>query len=45
MGKQGKLTLILRSLEKMPKKQRQKIGSQANELKNFFKAEAGLGKW
>src|SRR3989338_2241309 len=37
LGKQGKLTLIFRSLEKLPKKQRQKTGSQANELKNFFK--------
>jgi phenylalanyl-tRNA synthetase alpha chain len=36
-GKQGKLTEVLRSLEKLPKAQRVKTGRAANELKNFLK--------
>ena len=37
LGKQGKLTQILRSLEKLPKAKRVKIGREANELKNFLR--------
>ena len=36
LGKRGELTRILRSLEKMPKKKRAKIGSQANAIKNLL---------
>lgn len=36
-GKKGELTLILRSLEKLPKAKRVKIGKSANELKNFLR--------
>lgn len=36
LGKQGELTLILRSLEKMPKAQRAILGRESNELKNFI---------
>jgi len=36
LGKKGKLTRILRSLEKMPKAKRIKIGKEANQLKNFL---------
>jgi phenylalanyl-tRNA synthetase alpha chain len=38
-GKEGKLTLILRSLEKLPKTQRAKIGQETNEFKIFFKED------
>ncbi len=38
LGKrEGKLTQILRSLEKLPKAKRVKIGREANELKNFLR--------
>ena len=37
LGKKGELTLILRSLEKWPKKKRIKIGKEANELQDFLK--------
>ena len=37
LGKEGQLTQILRSLEKLPKTERVKIGKEANELKNFLK--------
>jgi phenylalanyl-tRNA synthetase alpha chain len=37
LGKKGKLTLILRSLEKLPKAKKKKIGSQVNKLKDFLK--------
>ena len=37
LGKQGKLTQILRSLEKLPKAKRVKVGKKANTLKNFLK--------
>lgn len=36
LGKKGELTLILRSLEKMPKAQRAIFGKESNELKNFI---------
>jgi len=36
LGKKGELTQILRSLEKLPKAKRVKVGKQANELKKFF---------
>ena len=36
LGKRGQLTQILRSLEKLPKAKRVKVGKQANELKKFF---------
>jgi len=35
-GKEGKLTLILRSLEKMPKARRIKIGKETGEFRFFF---------
>jgi len=37
LGKKGELTQILRSLEKLPKEKRVKVGKAANELKNFLK--------
>lgn len=37
LGKKGKLTLVLRSLEKLSRTKRVKIGREANELKNFLK--------
>ena len=37
LGKKGKITLILRSLEKLPKAKRVKIGRETNELKNFLR--------
>ncbi len=36
LGKKGKLTQVLRSLEKLPKAKRVKIGKEANQLKNFL---------
>ena len=39
LGKQGELTLVLRSLEKLPEEKRKKVGKEANELKNFLKVE------
>jgi len=39
LGKQGELTLVLRSLERLPKAKRIKIGKEANEIKNFFKVQ------
>jgi len=36
LGKGGELTLVLRSLEKLPKAQRIKVGREANEIKNFL---------
>ncbi|MFC1629797.1 phenylalanine--tRNA ligase subunit alpha [Patescibacteria group bacterium] len=39
LGKRGKLTQVLRSLEKLPKTQRIKTGKASNELKSFFKKE------
>ena len=37
LGKKGELTQILRSIEKLPKAKKIKIGKEANELKNFLK--------
>jgi len=37
LGKRGEITRILRSLEKLPKAKRVKIGREANELKNFLR--------
>ncbi|OIO50289.1 MAG: phenylalanine--tRNA ligase subunit alpha [Parcubacteria group bacterium CG1_02_44_65] len=37
LGKQGELTQVLRSLEKLSKEKRAKIGKDANELKKFLK--------
>jgi len=37
LGKQGKLTQILRSLEKLPKAKRANIGKEANKFKNFLR--------
>jgi len=36
LGKQGELTQVLRSLEKLSKEKRAKIGKEANELKKFL---------
>lgn len=36
LGKQGELTNILRSLEKMPAARRVKVGKESNELKDFI---------
>jgi len=36
LGKKGELNLVLRSLEKLPKKKRVKVGSEANEIKKFL---------
>lgn len=37
LGKKGELTLVLRSLEKLSKDRRVKVGKEANELKNFLR--------
>jgi phenylalanyl-tRNA synthetase alpha chain len=37
LGKQGQITSVLRSLEKLPKAKRAKMGQAVNELKNFLK--------
>jgi len=37
LGKRGELTQVLRSLEKLPKAKRVKIGKSANEIKNFLR--------
>ena len=39
LGKKGELTQVLRSLEKLPKTERIKIGKEANLLKNFLKTK------
>ena len=39
LGKKGKLTSVLRSLESFTKTERVRIGQKANELKNFLKIE------
>jgi phenylalanyl-tRNA synthetase alpha chain len=39
LGKKGEITLILRSLEELPKEKRAKIGGEANDLKGFIKME------
>ncbi len=36
LGKQGEISSILRSLEKLPKVKRAKVGKEANEVKNFI---------
>lgn len=37
LGKRGEISQILKSLEKLPKKKRVKIGKSANQLKIFCK--------
>lgn len=37
LGKRGELILVLRSLRRLPKAKRKKIGKEANGLKNFLK--------
>ncbi|MBI2450609.1 MAG: phenylalanine--tRNA ligase subunit alpha [Candidatus Nealsonbacteria bacterium] len=37
LGDEGEVTLVLRSLKKLPKTKKAKIGKEANELKNFLK--------
>jgi len=37
LGKKGQLTQVLKSLEKLPKAKRVKIGKEANEIKNFLR--------
>lgn len=39
LGKKGELTQVLRSLSKLGKAERLKIGKEANELRNFLKRE------
>ena len=39
LGKRGQLTQILRSLEKLPKTKKVKIGQEANQLKDFLKIQ------
>lgn len=39
LGKNGSLTGVLRSLEKLPKAKKIKIGKEANELKNFLRIQ------
>jgi len=39
LGKRGEVTQVLRSLEKLPKTKRVKIGKKANKLKNFLKTQ------
>lgn len=42
LGKQGEISRILGSLEKLPKNRRKKVGKDANLLKDFLKAELEL---
>jgi phenylalanyl-tRNA synthetase alpha chain len=42
LGKQGELVKVLRSLKKLPKGKRIKIGKEANELKNFIRQRIEL---
>jgi phenylalanyl-tRNA synthetase alpha chain len=42
IGKQGELVQVLRSLKKLPKGKRIKIGKEANELKNFIRQKIEL---
>jgi phenylalanyl-tRNA synthetase alpha chain len=37
LGKKGELTLVLRSLGKLPKAKKVKVGKEANQLKNFLR--------
>jgi len=39
LGKLGELTQVLRSLEKMPKAKRMKVGKEANNIKNFIRIQ------
>jgi len=39
LGKRGELTQILRSLKKLPKAKRVKVGKSANDLKSFLQAK------
>ncbi|MCH7604616.1 phenylalanine--tRNA ligase subunit alpha [Patescibacteria group bacterium] len=39
LGKKGELTQILRSLSKLSKAERLKVGKEANEVRNFLKEE------
>jgi phenylalanyl-tRNA synthetase alpha chain len=39
LGKQGELTFVLRSLAKLPKARRTKIGKEANDIKNFLQVQ------
>ena len=39
LGKHGELTLVLRSLGKLSKDRKVKVGKEANELKNFLKVQ------
>src|SRR3989344_7076726 len=39
LGKKGEVAQVLRSLAKMPKAKRIKVGKQANELKEFIEKE------
>ena len=38
-GKKGELTLLLRSLGKLPKEQRKDAGQELNSLRDFIEAE------
>lgn len=39
LGKQGELTFVLRSLAKLPKAKRTKVGKEANDIKNFLQIQ------
>lgn len=39
LGKQGELTFVLRSLAKLPKSRRTKVGKEANDIKNFLQIQ------
>ncbi|MDP2663936.1 MAG: phenylalanine--tRNA ligase subunit alpha [bacterium] len=39
LGKQGELTFVLRSLAKLPKAKRTRVGKEANEIKNFLQIQ------
>lgn len=39
LGKESQITQVLRSLEKLPKVERAKIGKEANEIKRFLEQE------
>ena len=39
LGKEGRLTQVLKSLEKLPKAKKVKIGKEANQLKNFLRIQ------
>jgi phenylalanyl-tRNA synthetase alpha chain len=44
LGKEGEITYVLRSLEKLPKEKRAEIGKEANEIKKFLEEHIDIKK-